>query len=122
MLGFHVEMIKPSHYYDEGYVIQWWKASIPSNSLASLYAIVRDSAERHVLGGGCRDHLRWLGRVQQLRFRGSHRSPHHRARGRDRVPRGRAEQPVPCAVDMAREFRARGIAVVIGGFHVSGCL
>ena len=48
--AFHVEMIKPSHYDDEGYVIQWWKASIPSNSLASLYAIVRDSADRRVLG------------------------------------------------------------------------
>jgi hypothetical protein len=34
--AFHVEMIKPSHYDDDGYVIQWWKASIPSNSLASL--------------------------------------------------------------------------------------
>ena len=49
--AFHVEMIKPSHYDDDGYVIQWWKASIPSNSLASLYAIVQDAAERRVLGG-----------------------------------------------------------------------
>ena len=48
--AFHVEMIKPSHYDDEGYVIQWWKASIPSNSLASLYAIVQDAADRRVLG------------------------------------------------------------------------
>ena len=47
---FHVELIKPSHYDDDGYVIQWWKASIPSNSLASLYAIVQDAAERRVLG------------------------------------------------------------------------
>ncbi len=28
----------------------------------------------------------------------------------------------PRAVDMAREFRARGLNVIIGGFHVSGCL
>lgn len=48
--SFHVEMIKPSHYDDEGYIIQWWKASIPSNSLASVYAIVQDAAERRVLG------------------------------------------------------------------------
>ena len=48
--AFHVEMIKPSHYDDDGYVIQWWKASIPSNSLASLYAIVQDAADRRVLG------------------------------------------------------------------------
>src|SRR5208282_5037010 len=50
--AFHVEMIKPSHYDDDGYVIQWWKASIPSNSLASLYAIVQDAADRRVLGDG----------------------------------------------------------------------
>jgi len=48
---FHIELIKPSHYDDEGYVIQWWRASVPSNSLASLYAIVLDAAERRVLGG-----------------------------------------------------------------------
>ena len=41
---FHVEMIKPSHYDDDGYTIQWWRASIPSNSLVSLYAIVQDAA------------------------------------------------------------------------------
>ena len=35
---FHVELIKPSHYDDDGYVIQWYKAWIPSNSLASLFA------------------------------------------------------------------------------------
>ena len=48
--AFHVEMIKPSHYDDEGYVIHWWKASTPSNSLASVYAIVQDAADRRVLG------------------------------------------------------------------------
>ena len=47
--AFHVQIIKPAHYDDEGYVIQWWKASIQSNSLASLYAIVQDAADRQVL-------------------------------------------------------------------------
>ena len=28
----------------------------------------------------------------------------------------------PRAVHLARQFRARGIDVVIGGFHVSGCI
>jgi hypothetical protein len=48
--AFHVEIIKPSHYDKDGYVIQWWKAWIPSNSMASIYAIAQDCAERHVLG------------------------------------------------------------------------
>ena len=50
MKTFHVEIINPSHYDKDGYVIQWWKAWIPSNSMACLYAIARDCAERHVLG------------------------------------------------------------------------
>jgi hypothetical protein len=41
---------KPSHYDKDGYVIQWWKAWIPSNSMASLYAISQDCAARKVLG------------------------------------------------------------------------
>jgi len=41
---FLVEIIKPSHYDAEGYVIQWFRAFIPSNSLACLYALVQDVA------------------------------------------------------------------------------
>ena len=43
-------MIKPSHYDDDGYVIRWWRAMIPSNSLAALYGIAAECAERKVLG------------------------------------------------------------------------
>jgi hypothetical protein len=47
---FVVELIKPSHYDDDGYVIQWWKSWIPSNSLACLYGIALDLSERRALG------------------------------------------------------------------------
>ena len=36
---FQLLLIKPSHYDDDGYVIRWWRAIIPSNSLAALYSI-----------------------------------------------------------------------------------
>ena len=36
---FLLELIKPSHYDDEGYVIQWWRAFVPSNSLSSVRAL-----------------------------------------------------------------------------------
>src|SRR5688500_43103 len=48
--SFQVVLIKPSHYDDDGYVIRWWRGLIPSNSLASLYGIAADCAERRVLG------------------------------------------------------------------------
>src|ERR1700760_5179922 len=49
---FQLILIKPSHYDDDGYVIRWWRAMIPSNSLAAIYGIAADCAERHVLGPG----------------------------------------------------------------------
>ncbi|MFL5094301.1 MAG: radical SAM protein, partial [Xanthobacteraceae bacterium] len=47
---FQLVLIKPSHYGDDGYVIRWWRALIPSNSLAAVYGIAADCAERQVLG------------------------------------------------------------------------
>src|SRR3990172_3383118 len=47
---FQLVLIKPSHYDDDGYVVQWLQSSIPSNSLASVYALAADAAERQVLG------------------------------------------------------------------------
>jgi hypothetical protein len=47
---FQLVLIKPSHYDDDGYVIRWWRAMTPSNSLAAMYGIAADCAERRVLG------------------------------------------------------------------------
>jgi hypothetical protein len=47
---FQLVLVKPSHYDDDGYVIRWWRAMIPSNSLAAVYGIAADCAERQVLG------------------------------------------------------------------------
>jgi hypothetical protein len=47
---FCLVLIKPSHYDENGYVIQWLRSPIPSNSLASLYGLAKDCAERKVLG------------------------------------------------------------------------
>ena len=48
--GFASILVKPSHYDDDGYVIQWMRSPIPSNSLASLYGLAKDCAERTMLG------------------------------------------------------------------------
>ena len=42
---FRVVLIKPSHYDDDGYVIQWRLSTIPSNSLASVYGLLAACAE-----------------------------------------------------------------------------
>src|SRR5215831_7568155 len=47
---FQLVLIKPSHYDDNVYVIRWWRTIIPSNSLAAVYGIAVNCAERGVLG------------------------------------------------------------------------
>ena len=47
---FRIFLIKPSHYDRDGYVIQWMRSSIPTNSLASVYALLAECADDKVLG------------------------------------------------------------------------
>src|SRR5215210_1446707 len=46
---FRLILIKPSHYDDDGYVIQWLRSPIPANSLACLYGLALDAQARDVL-------------------------------------------------------------------------
>jgi hypothetical protein len=43
-------MIKPSHYDDDGYPIQWLRSEIPSNTLAAVNGLGLDCQRRAVLG------------------------------------------------------------------------
>ena len=120
---FHVELIKPSHYDDNGYVIQWGKSWIPSNSLGCLYGLSKDAAERKVLGDDvelvlnaydeCNTIIPIKKIIRRLKRPGN--------RGLVCMVGVQANQ-YPRALDMARQFREAGVDVVIGGFHVSGCL
>src|SRR5258708_19553049 len=47
---FHFVMVKPSHYDDDGYPIQWMRSAIPSNTLACLNGLAEDARRREVLG------------------------------------------------------------------------
>ncbi|ULJ72611.1 B12-binding domain-containing radical SAM protein [Rhizobium gallicum] len=120
---FQLILLKPSHYDDDGYVIRWWRAMIPSNSLAALFGIAADCAEREVLGPGVgidikvidetntRVHIPEL--LALLRQHGNF--------GMVALVGVQSNQ-YPRALDIARPFRAAGIPVSMGGFHVSGCL
>jgi len=46
---FHFVMIKPTHYDDDGYPIQWFRSAIPSNTLACLNGLAEDARRREVL-------------------------------------------------------------------------
>jgi hypothetical protein len=47
---FRLVLVKPSHYDDDGYVFQWLRSPVPSNSLAVMYGLALDCARRKVLG------------------------------------------------------------------------
>ena len=49
---FHLVLIKPTHYDDDGYPIQWFRSAIPSNTLACLNGLAEDAAQRSVLVPG----------------------------------------------------------------------
>jgi radical SAM superfamily enzyme YgiQ (UPF0313 family) len=123
MTTFHVEIIKPSHYDKDGYVIQWWKAWIPSNSMACIYAIAEDCAAHRVLG---EDVAIEVDAYDEMNIK----IPVERIARRINQPghagfvclAGVQSNQFPRAMAIARQFRARGVAVAIGGFHVSGCM
>jgi hypothetical protein len=120
---FQLVLIKPSHYDDDGYVIQWMRAFVPSNTLAVLYSLGRDAGLRSVLGSGTAiditviDEIHTRVKIKQLRalFR------RHDGFGLVGIVGVQSNQ-YPRALDIARPFRADGVPVMIGGFHVSGCL
>ena len=42
---FHFVMVKPTHYDDDGYPIQWVRSAIPSNTLACLNGLAEDARD-----------------------------------------------------------------------------
>jgi radical SAM superfamily enzyme YgiQ (UPF0313 family) len=120
---FLLYLIKPSHYDDDGYVVQWMRSSIPSNSLAMVYALAAEAAEQQTLGPDVDIDITAMDETNV-------RVPVARIirRIRDNAGFGMVglvgvqSNQFPRTLDLARPLRAAGIPVVIGGFHVSGCL
>ena len=120
--AFRVVLIKPSHYDKDGYVIQWLRSTLPSNSLASVYGLIEECVRDRALGTDveiqveacdeCNTVVDVAGVVKRIR-----------AAGAGMVGLiGVQSNQYPRALDLGRQFRAQGISVVMGGFHVSGCI
>ena len=120
---FQLILIKPSHYDADGYVVQWLRSTMPSNSLAAVYSLALGAATRQVLGPDLPIDVAAIDETNT------------RVRPRDIVKRiasngglgligfvGVQSNEFPRTLDLARRFRAAGLQVMIGGFHVSGCL
>jgi radical SAM superfamily enzyme YgiQ (UPF0313 family) len=119
---FCLVLIKPSHYDDDGYVIQWLRSAIPSNSLAVLYGLALECAEHKVLGDDVEleihafDETNTRIRTKQIA------SLIEGAEAGMVMLVGVQSNQFPRALDIAAPLRQRGITVAIGGFHVSGTI
>jgi radical SAM superfamily enzyme YgiQ (UPF0313 family) len=119
---FCLVLVKPTHYCDDGYPIRWFRSAIPSNSLACIYAIAEECAERRVLGDDVEIELHVFDEAN-TRIRPDKIAALIKAADDGMVLLvGVQSNQTPRALDIARALRAKDIKVGIGGFHMSGVI
>ena len=119
---FTIVLIKPSHYDDDGYVIQWRRSTIPSNSLASVYGLLAQCAEERTLGPDVEIEIEVFDECNTIiDVKGIARGIQSAGNGFVALVGVQTNQ-FPRALDLGRQFRALGVTVAVGGFHVSGCI
>ncbi len=119
---FHLILIKPTRYDDEGYPLRFRWSEVPSATLGVLYGMAEECRKREVLGNGVDIEIHALDDAS------------HRISAPDLISRvkkdggkglvalvGVQSNQFPRAVDIARPFLAGDLPVCMGGFHVSGC-
>ena len=119
---FPIVLIKPSHYDEDGYVIQWRRSTIPSNSLASLYGLLAQCAEERALGHDVDIEIEAVDECNTIVDIPAISERLLSAGGGFVALTGVQSNQFPRALDIGREFRSRGVTVAVGGFHVSGCI
>src|SRR5438270_2999415 len=119
---FCLVLVKPSHYDDDGYVIQWFRSAIPSNSLAVLYGLALECAERKALGSDVELEIHAFDETNtRIRTRRIASLIEEAGAGVVMLVGVQSNQ-FPRALDLALPLRERGLQVAIGGFHVSGTI
>ncbi len=120
---FHLVLIKPAHYDDDGYPIQWFRSAVPSNTLACLNGLALDAQRRSILGPDVAIRIHTYDETNQ-RVRPDKIIRMIWERGGKALIGlvGVQSNQFPRAVDIARPFLKAGLPVCIGGFHVSGCI
>src|ERR1035441_5778234 len=121
MKRFSLVFIKPTHYDDDGYPIQWFRSAIPSNTLAVMNGLALDCKARKVLGEEVDIEITL---IDETNTRVQPHAIARQMRGHKGLVAlvGVQSNQYPRTMDIARPLRAAGIEVCIGGFHVSGTL
>lgn len=119
---FSLVLIKPSHYDDDGYVIQWFRSAIPANSLACLYGLALECADEKILGETVALEIHAFDETN------THINPKKIISLIENADDGMVmivgvqSNQFPRALDLAKKFREKNIKTAIGGFHVSGTM
>ncbi|MCG8588162.1 MAG: radical SAM protein [Proteobacteria bacterium] len=120
---FRVILVKPSRYDDDGYVVQWFRSAVPSNTLATVHGLFEHCGQRGVFGEDVRfvveSHDETNTRIRPERIAARLQAPG--VRGLVGLVGVQSNQ-YPRAMDLARSLRALGVPVCMGGFHISGSL
>jgi radical SAM superfamily enzyme YgiQ (UPF0313 family) len=115
-----IVLIKPSKYDDDGYVIRFWRGVLPSNTLNVLHGLTEDVKQRRALGDIDLEVVTFDETAEKLPVKKIIRWS-RRARTKLLVCLvGVQTNQFPRAFDLAKQFRAHGIDVMMGGFHTSG--
>ncbi len=119
---FRVVLIAPALYDVDGYVHQWRRGIIESNSLGVVHGVCKACAEDRVLGDDVE--------IEISAYNESHcvvpirriiREIKSAAGGFVGLVGVHSSQ-FPRAMDIARSLREADVPVIAGGFHISGCL
>jgi radical SAM superfamily enzyme YgiQ (UPF0313 family) len=117
-----VVLIKPSKYDDEGYVVRFWRGVLPGNSLNVLHGLTEDVSRRRVLGDIPIQVETFDETAEKVPVRRIVRSSRQPGTKLVVCLVGVQTNQFPRALDLARQFRAHGIDVIMGGFHTSGTI
>ena len=115
-------LVKPSKYDDDGYVMRYVRGVLPSNTMAALAGLTQEVIDRGTLGHIKVDVLMLdeiVNRIDARKLARKYLKP-----GVQPLVAlcGVQTNQFPRAADMALEFKAAGMPVMIGGFHVSGAI
>ena len=115
-----VLLVRPTRYDDDGYVVRHWRGTLPSNTLSCLNGLTQDAVTNGALGSlPVEVHAfdEAVDRIDPQKLGRMLRRPGTRILA---ALAGVQTNQFPRAQDLARQFKAEGFDVMIGGFHVSG--
>jgi len=118
---FHILLIKPTRYDEEGYPIQWYRSLLPCNSLACMHGIAKDTASRNVLGTNVEIRVSAFYEPNEAMNYGKLVTAIQNTGHKALIALvGVQSNQFPRAIDIAKPFLNVGMPVGMGGFHISG--